>query len=217
MVVNTVVVTKYDEYDNITLSVDVADSVAAIFESFGIGHNPSTDRVKGRIKKTKLETATRSWRHSEAGSVVYWLGHGRGPDPSRLLDSKSVSNRPNDGIGADDLIDDICRIGQESEFIIIILEACRIREFVQDLKKGLEERPNFNCATLILYSSERVTIPHDVLTELRQILDDVFGAEPEFYLAKLWAEFVIKSKEMSVASESLNISDEVLRRTAPVP
>lgn len=217
MAVNAIVVTEFDDYDTITLSVDVADSVAAIFETFGIGHNPSTDRVQGRIEKPELETATRSWRHSETGSVVYWLGHGRGPGPSRLLDSSSVSTRSNDGIGADDLIDDICRIGQESEFIIIILEACRTREFVQDLKKGLEGRRNFKCATLILYSSERVTIPHDVLTELQQILDDVFGAEPEFYLARLQAEFVIKSREMSVASESLNISDEVLRRTAPVP
>jgi WD40 repeat protein len=217
MVVNAVVVTEFDKYDTIILSVDVADSVAAIFESFGIGHNPSTDRVQGRIKKTGLETVTRSWRHSEAGSVVYWLGHGRGPDPSRLLDSSSVPTRSNDGIGADDLIDDICRIGQESKFIIVILEACRSGEFVQDLKKGLRKRRNFNCATLILYSNETVTIPHDVLTELRQILDDVFGAEPEFYLANLQAEFKIKSKAMSVASESLNISDEVLRRTAPVP
>lgn len=217
MVVNAVVVTEFDEYETITLSVDVADSVVEIFESFGIGHDPSTDRVQGRIEKSELEIATRCWRHSEAGSVVYWLGHGRGPDPSRLLDSSSVFTRSNDGIAADDLIDDLFRIGQESDFIIIILEACRSRQFVQDLKKGLEARPNFKCATLILYSNERVTNPHDVLTELRQILDDVFGAEPEFYLARLQAEFVIRSKEMSVASESLNISDEVLRRTAHVP
>ncbi|MGP5073551.1 hypothetical protein ACTXI0_14230 [Arthrobacter rhombi] len=220
MVVNAVVVTEYDDYEAITFpmnTIGVADSVAEIFESFGISHDPQRHRVQGRLEKADLENAIKSWSPSETGTIIYWLGHGQGIKPSRLLDSASARDRCNDGISAEDLIDDLYKIGQGSKFIIIIFEACRSKKFVRELKKGLERLPNFNCPTLILYSRESVTVPHEVLTELRQILDDAFGNQPTVPLAYIQAEFHLRSKEWPVDPESINLNDEVLRRTTLVP
>ncbi|MFV8172469.1 MULTISPECIES: WD40 repeat domain-containing protein [Mycolicibacterium] len=215
MGVNTVLVTEYDEYAEIILDKDYAATAANIFASFGIERDPDVKPLQGRISRTDLQDAVMAWQHSPSGAVVYWLGHGAGPE--RLLHSASKRQYSHDGILPATLADGLFRLGSNTKSIVLIIEACRVDAFVRSLKECLREMQQHTCPTLILYSPQKVTSPGVVLRVLREVIDDVFGAQAEIPLAKIWAEFELRRRSGNVAPESLHLGDATLKRSTQLP
>lgn len=216
MGINTVLVTEYDEFENITGAENFAAEVAATFRTYGIEPNAPAVPTHGRLELNDLRSAMETWAPSKQGSVVYWLGHGCGPAPGRLVHSGSKKVRSNDGILPINLVDDLYRIGCETEFIIVILEACRTDEFARALKKKLRKRQH-KCPTLILFSRDAVTTPRSVLTVLDRVLHETYGHDEKIYLAKVHADFEIGSGSTGIASEHLNLGDAALHNPEMLP
>lgn len=216
MGINTVLVTEYDEFEPI-LGVDsLAAELAATFRTYGI--EPSTPAVPthGRLDLVDLTSVMRAWTPSAQGSVVYWLGHGCGPRPGRLVHSGSKKSYAHDGVLPTTLVDDLYRIGRETGFIIVILEACRTEEFARALKEELRERLHM-CPTLIIFSRDAVTVPRSVIAVLDKVLHETYGHDAEIYLAKVHAEIEVGSASTGIASEHLNLGSAALRSPVNLP
>lgn len=216
MGINTVLVTEYDEFEAIPGAEDLEAEVAAIFRRYGI--EPSTPAVPthGRLIMTDLTSAMMAWTPSAQGSVVYWLGHGCGPAPGRLVHSGSKKARSHDGVLPTTLVDDLYRIGRETGFIIIILEACRTDEFARALKEQLRDREH-KCPTLIIFSRDAVTVPRSVIAVVDKVLHETYGHDAEIYLAKVHAEIEVGSATTGIASEHLNLGSAALHSPENLP
>lgn len=223
MGLNAVLITEYDNYDDITFTkgADFAASVARIFAAFGIERDPGVSPLQGRAGPTDLNTAVSSWNFSTVGTVVYWLGHGAGPgtpqSPGRLLHSESVRGKTHDGLLPGPLADALVELGGHTKLVVLIIEACRVEAFVRAVKECLREKPQYACPTLILSSSEMVTTPGRVLSVLEEIIDDVCGADAEIPLARIGYEFELRRFPRSVAHEPLHVGQTTLTRTAQLP
>ncbi|OBA81919.1 hypothetical protein A5642_28130 [Mycolicibacterium mucogenicum] len=223
MGLNTVLITEYDNYDDIafTEGADYAAAVAKIFASFGIERDPGAAPVQGRVGATDLNTAMNAWKYSPAGAVVYWLGHGAGygapQSPGRLLHSESIREKTHNGVIPGTLADALVDLGMNTKLVVLIIEACRIDAFVRAVKECLREAPQYKCPTLILCSSETVTVPGRVLSVLEEVIEDVCGADAEISLARIACEFELRRSSMKVANEPLDLDKAALTRTTQLP
>lgn len=223
MGVNAVLVTEYDNYDDITFSEgeDYAAAVASIFCSFGIERDPGVEPLRGRVSATELNTAVKAWSYSTTGTVVYWLGHGAGPgtpqSPGRLLHSASAREDTHDGLLHGPLADGLAKLDGNTKLVVLIIEACRIDAFVRALKECLREKSQYTCPTLILSSPQMVTSPGIVLGVLQEVLDGVFGADMEISLSDIGSEFEKRRYLKNVEPELLNVGDASLTRSVQLP
>ncbi|BBX38027.1 peptidase C14 caspase catalytic subunit p20 [Mycolicibacterium mageritense DSM 44476 = CIP 104973] len=220
MGVNAVLVTKYDNYEDITFSEseDYAAAVAEMFASFGIERE---EPLRGRVSAAELNAAVKTWNYSTTGTVVYWLGHGAGPgtpqSPGRLLHSASAREDTHDGLLHGPLADGLAKLDGNTKWVVLIIEACRIDAFVRALKECLREKSQqYMCPTLILFSSKEVTSPGSVLSVLKEVIDDVCGADAEVPLAKIAYEFELRLST-GVAYELLHVGRATLTRTTQLP
>jgi WD40 repeat protein len=217
LAVNTILITEYDdeEFKHIEGTETLAKEVADLFRRFKLTSDRPAVVAQGRLDREQLKSAMKNWAPSPLGSVVYWLGHGDGPSPGRLVHSNADSALRSDGVQPAELADHLNVLGQDTPFIILILEACETDEYVNNLRQRLREYTH-KCPVLILYSSDTVTVPRSVLKVLSSHLTFQLHA-PEIFLADIRSQFDKQSGPTGIAADGLNVGDAALLNPDPLP
>ncbi|MEV6279315.1 hypothetical protein [Nocardia sp. NPDC051832] len=183
----------YDHFEQIDVAAEV-EAIADILSAFD-GHHVDWDVEMAHRGHDAVNARLSSWSASNRPTtVLYWAGHGwSNGEYASLAHARSPKDVQTQGIKPDRIADAIADRGggDAGSWVVVIVDACRSKKFIVDLKAEILKHSVGETAYLLVggLSGEGATELGRVSEILRYILEVTCAQDYEVDLATVAAEF----------------------------